>query len=69
MFEIGKKYKIEYEKELFDGNVQIITYTGEIISLTDSHVEIKTIRNENLALRIRNIARRTELKEESQWDN
>lgn len=64
MFELNKKYKIEYEKELFDGNIQIITYTGQVIAQTNSHVTIETIRNEKVTLRLSNIPRWTELKEE-----
>jgi hypothetical protein len=64
MFETNKKYKIEYEKELFDGNKQVLTYTGKVISTTEYHVTIETIRNEKVTLRLSNIPRWTELKEE-----
>lgn len=62
--ELNKKYKIEFEKELFDGNTQIITYTGKVVAITNSHITLETIRNEKVSLRLSNIPRWTELKEE-----
>lgn len=64
MFEINKKYRIEFEKELFDGGIQLITYTGTVVAITNSHITLETIRDEKVSLRLSNIPRWTELKEE-----
>ena len=62
MFELGKKYKIEYEKISY-GEPQLITYTGTITDQNQTHLKILTIRNETIILSIEEIKRSTELKE------
>jgi len=48
--------KIEYEKE----KDWLITYNGEVVNCTDSHVKLVTIRGERLMLRISDIKRADE---------
>ncbi len=54
---IRKKYKFEIENYS-----QLITYTGIVLEESESHVKIKTIRDEIVILNIEQIRRSTELK-------
>jgi hypothetical protein len=56
LFEIGKNYKIEYEKE----KDWLITYNGEVVYCTESHVQLLTIRGEKVTIRIADIKRADE---------
>lgn len=59
LFEKGHKYIIEWEKN----PNETMTYTGIVILVTPTHIELETIRGENVGLRIAEIKRKTELTE------
>jgi hypothetical protein len=61
LFEKGHKYIIEWEKNPVTN--ETMTYTGIVILVTPTHIELETIRGENVGLRIAEIKRKTELTE------